>query len=238
MGRLQTALTVLSLSLSVGLGACLWTLWERLPASAPAPAAAPVATPAPAFDEARLRSLEDAVAELRARPEAPSLPQAGPRASAAPASGPAQPPAPAAAPLPAKASELLTALNDPEVKARLKSILREPDAGSGYSERLLQGMDLPQPQRQEFDKAMVEHEQKVGEVLGSVWRKERTAEQARLAVEQQRIETDNRILALLGPEKFRTYQERVKPIRESTDQGMAWQMEHARNNRMGRPGSP
>ncbi len=244
MNRLQTSLHALSLSCSIALGATCWALWQR-PAPLPpsgegkTQAAAPLPEdPGSARSIRHIQHLEEQIASLRLRLS--SVEDARPEPPAA------QPPAPAAPRPPSSPAELLAALSDPKIQANLLETLGDPkvraaalaalddpkvqarlqqlaqETGqdeSGMTARIFRGNPLPDEQRREMDRLLGETAQKVTAIFGKV-PDEMTPAQARLAVEQQRIETDQKALTILGPERFQTYQEGIRPWRESTDRWM------------------
>lgn len=205
MSKLQASLHALSLAACVALGAACWALWEKPAPPQPAVIPHPEAPRADPVSETRLQRLEEEVAALKARPAASA---ALPFAQA--------PAARTAAPMPPATEAVLAALDDPKVQARLQALSQEAEQASWDPvNQIFKHGTLSEAQHKEMSALLEENGREIGEIFQKV-PKELTMDQARLAVEQARVQMDNKVQALLGPDLFRTYQEGIRPLREAT----------------------
>ncbi len=227
MSRLQTALHALSLMTCVALGATCWALWKNQASSRPVLAASPA--PASVEDPVsveRLNRLEAEIALWKRRD--PEPPSARPAHQAPIPGGPDKPerrdvPAtprtePAGQAPSARTADLLAALEDPKVQARLQELI-EQSAQKPYdmTEQIFKGRTLTKVQRDGMRDLLKESALKLDAVFVRAMREKLTSDQTRLYLEQERLQTDNKALALLGPELYRAYQEGIRPLREYTD---------------------
>lgn len=217
MNKLQAALHTLSLALCVALAAAVWALSERpTPAPAASPASSssgqPPAARIPKRDPAdadRLTRLEEEISALKARlGRSPASQPTAPSAASAPAADAAS-----------SATAVLAALEDPKVQARLQALSQaQMEEDFDMTRQLFKGLTLTEAQREGMHKLFEKSMMEVDAVFQRMRREKLTPDQAKLALDQQRLEADKQALALLGTDLYQAYQERIKPLRESTDQ--------------------
>lgn len=217
MKPLETALHAASLTACAALAVGLWNLKPEPPAPAAASAALPTAAdPKVGALESELESLRLRVKELEASRGASSL-------ASAPAAGSA--PSPAAA-------TLLAALDDPKVQEKLRASVLPPggrfsSGGGSFPMQVLshlgdpgdlfQGMELNPMQKDLLEKIVQESQQQIGELFGKLENKTWTKDQARDELARRRADADARAKGVLTEAQFKTYQDRLRPLRMMTD---------------------